>query len=63
MQINGKTARACETLVSPGDEVTLRPLPNRPIIRDLVVDFGRPHRTNGDEVTVTRGAFLRMGRS
>jgi len=34
MMVNGKAKHACLTLVGPGDEVTLEPLKNYPIIRD-----------------------------
>jgi len=41
MNINGKNLRACSTIVSAGDKVTIEPLKrNYPVIRDLVVDFG-----------------------
>jgi len=43
MNINGKNGLACTTsLASLGkDEVTLRPLPGFPVIRDLVVDMSQ----------------------
>ncbi len=40
MTINGRNGLACITsLSSLGDKVTLRPLPGRPVIRDLIVDM------------------------
>ncbi|MCK4784818.1 MAG: succinate dehydrogenase iron-sulfur subunit [Desulfobacteraceae bacterium] len=40
MNINGKNGLACVTPVSSlGEHVVLRPLPGRPVIRDLIVDL------------------------
>lgn len=40
MNINGRNGLACVTsLASLGGKVTLRPLPGRPVIRDLIVDM------------------------
>ncbi|MBI4528342.1 MAG: hypothetical protein HY695_31495 [Deltaproteobacteria bacterium] len=39
MTINGQTALACHTMIEPGDEITVEPLKDHPVIRDLVVDF------------------------
>lgn len=40
MNINGRNGLACVTsLASLGDKVVLRPLPGRPVIRDLIVDM------------------------
>jgi len=40
MTINGRNGLACITsLSSLGSKVTLRPLPGRPVIRDLIVDM------------------------
>lgn len=39
MTVKGKRARACSTIVAPGEEVTLEPLPRHPLIKDLVVSF------------------------
>jgi len=40
MNINGRNGLACVTsLNSLGNKVTLRPLPGRPVIRDLIVDL------------------------
>jgi len=41
MMINSQANHACMTVVKPGDKITLEPLAGYPIIRDLVVDFGR----------------------
>ncbi|MCJ7760763.1 2Fe-2S iron-sulfur cluster-binding protein, partial [Candidatus Bathyarchaeota archaeon] len=41
MMINGQAKHACMTVVKPGDKITLEPFAGYPIIRDLVVDFGR----------------------
>ncbi|MEM2964236.1 MAG: 2Fe-2S iron-sulfur cluster-binding protein [Candidatus Bathyarchaeia archaeon] len=49
VRVNGKPVRACSTRVSPGEEVTVEPLAQHPVIRDLVVDFGAA--TQGDEAS------------
>ncbi len=42
MNINGKNGLACMTqLMTLGDNITLRPLPGLPVIRDLVVDLNQ----------------------
>jgi len=38
--INGVPGLACRTVVNPSREYVLEPLPNFPVIRDLVVDLG-----------------------
>ena len=58
MNINGKNGLACITKVAElPDEVTLRPLPGLPVIRDLIVDMTqffkqynsiRPYLVNND---------------
>ena len=45
MVINGKPTHACMTVVEPGDSITVEPMTGNPIIRDLVVDFGRKVQT------------------
>ena len=40
--VNGKTVLACKELAR--EEMTIEPMPNFTIIRDLVVDFGKPER-------------------
>jgi succinate dehydrogenase/fumarate reductase-like Fe-S protein len=42
VRLNGRDVRGCATLVGPGDTVTLEPHSAYELIRDLVVDFGRP---------------------
>jgi succinate dehydrogenase/fumarate reductase-like Fe-S protein len=44
VRLNGRNVRGCATLVDPGDIVTLEPHAAYELIRDLVVDFGRPRR-------------------
>jgi len=39
MVVNGKRARACSTMVEPGEELTVEPLPRHLLIKDLVVSF------------------------
>ncbi len=39
MMIKGKRVRACSTMVEPGEEFTVEPLPGYPLIKDLVVSF------------------------
>ena len=38
MQINGKPAHACLTIVEPGQELEVAPLPGKVILRDLIVE-------------------------
>jgi fumarate reductase (CoM/CoB) subunit B len=40
ININGVPGLACRTVVDPSKEYDLAPLPNFPVIRDLVVDLG-----------------------
>ena len=58
VRFNGKPVRACSTRVNPGEEVTVEPLAQHPVIRDLVVDFGST--TQGDEASyiLRRGVFV-----
>ncbi len=39
MIVKGKLVRACSTIVEPGEEFTVEPLPGHPLIKDLVVSF------------------------
>jgi succinate dehydrogenase/fumarate reductase-like Fe-S protein len=39
MVIKGKVDRACSSIVTPGEEVTIEPLPDHRLIKDLVVYF------------------------
>jgi succinate dehydrogenase/fumarate reductase-like Fe-S protein len=41
MRIDGRTAYACTTRLTEG-EMTIEPLPNKPLIRDLVTDTRPP---------------------
>ena len=54
MTINGKPANACHTFVEAGEEITLEPLKDRPVIRDLVVDFGPSRVSGGTEEPLNR---------
>lgn len=38
MKVNGKVAHACLTLLSPGQEMIVEPLPKRKVKRDLIVE-------------------------
>jgi fumarate reductase (CoM/CoB) subunit B len=40
IKINGTPGLACRTIVNPSIDYVLEPLPNFPVIRDLVVDLG-----------------------
>ncbi|MFW9934477.1 MAG: fumarate reductase (CoM/CoB) subunit TfrB [Candidatus Thorarchaeota archaeon] len=40
ISINGIPGLACRTVVDPSKDYVLKPLPNFPVIRDLVVDLG-----------------------
>ncbi|MFQ6111717.1 MAG: 2Fe-2S iron-sulfur cluster-binding protein, partial [Nitrospinota bacterium] len=40
VSVDGRELKGCRALLEPGREYTLEPLRGRPIIRDLVVDFG-----------------------
>jgi succinate dehydrogenase / fumarate reductase iron-sulfur subunit len=39
MVVKGERARACSTIVKPGEEITVEPLPGYSLIKDLVVSF------------------------
>jgi len=41
MEIDGITAYACTTQLKPG-EMTLKPLPNKALVRDLVTEIAPP---------------------
>lgn len=58
--INGKIAKGCETLCSPGESYVLEPLPNHPIVRDLVVDEGIQvfDKDRGSYITKKEGTIL-----
>ena len=59
MMINGKAKHACMTIVKPGEEVVVEPLKNYPVIRDLVVDFGRTVRAPEGAFQILKGAVVR----
>ena len=59
MTINGKPAHACLTYVEPGNEFVIEPMKGRPIIRDLVVDFGRKVVTPEGTFEISRGTVLK----
>ena len=59
MNINRKPAHACFTKVKPGEELTLEPMQGYPVIRDIVVDFGRTYVTPEATYEVTKGASIR----
>lgn len=57
MTINGRTRRACTTQVRDG--MTIEPLHDYPVIRDLVVDFGRKVADGkGGRFMVREGALI-----
>ena len=60
MTINGKAAHACFTKVNPGDELVLEPMKSYPIIRDLVVDFGRKIATSEGTYQISKGATIKQ---
>jgi succinate dehydrogenase/fumarate reductase-like Fe-S protein len=39
MMARGKRVRACSTMVEPGEKITIEPLPDHHLIKDLVVSF------------------------
>ena len=59
MKINGIAAHACGRLVRPGDELLIEPMPGYPIIRDLIVDWGRKYVTPHGTYQIRRGAVIR----
>lgn len=60
MTINGKGTLACFTKVKPEDELTLEPMKGYPIIRDLVVDFGRTVTTPEGTYEISRGTTIKQ---
>jgi succinate dehydrogenase/fumarate reductase-like Fe-S protein len=44
VKADGRTVRACSTLIQPGNKVTLDPFRKNQIICDLVVDLGKEIR-------------------
>ena len=59
MMINGQAKHACMTVVKPGDTFTVEPMTGYPIIRDLVVDFGKKVRTPDGTFNIYRGRMLK----
>ena len=59
MHINGAPAKACSTLVNPGDEVLVEPFQGAPVVRDLVVDFGTTVTTPDGIFTLKRGVVVK----
>jgi fumarate reductase (CoM/CoB) subunit B len=42
--VNGEAGPACRVEVEPGKEYVIEPLSNLPVVRDLVVDFGKLYK-------------------
>ena len=59
--INGKPAKACSTLITPGEEVLVEPVYSSPVVRDLVVDFGTTVTTADGVFTLGRGVVVKKG--
>ena len=59
MTINGRVAHACFTVINPGEELVLEPLKGYPVIRDLVVDFGRKVTTEERTYDLSKGANVK----
>ena len=59
MIINGRPRHACMTIVKPGDELLVEPYSGYPIIRDLVVDFGRRVITPDGALLLQRGTSVK----
>ena len=53
MMVNGKGIRTCSRLLKPGERLLIEPLKGRPVIKDLVVDFGIT-------MTTPHGVFKKM---
>lgn len=59
MTINGKVGNACQKTLEAGDEVTVEPLEGFPVIRDLVVDYGRKVATPEGTFNMQRGVSIK----
>lgn len=59
MMINGKAANACHTTLMAGNEVTVEPLEGYPVIRDLVVDFGKTVSSSQGTFQIQRGTSVK----
>lgn len=53
MMVNGKAIRACSRLLKAGESLLIEPLKGKPVIKDLVVDYGI-------KMTTPHGAFKKM---
>jgi succinate dehydrogenase/fumarate reductase-like Fe-S protein len=61
MTINGAVAKACSTLIRPGEEILVEPVFKYPVIRDLVTDFGTTVTTKDGVFTLGRGVSVAKG--
>lgn len=59
MTINGVPTHACSFMVGPGDELTIEPMKGYPIIRDIVVDWGRTYVTPQGTYEVSKGTIIK----
>ena len=59
MSINGAPAKACSTLIKPGEEVLVEPFAGAPVVRDLVTDFGTTVTTPDGVFTLQRGVVVK----
>lgn len=59
MTINGTATRACMTFVEPGQEFVIEPLKTLPIIRDLVVDYGKKVTTPTGTYEISKGTIVK----
>lgn len=53
MMVNGKAIRACSRLLKAGESLLIEPLKGKPVIKDLVVDYGI-------KMTTPQGTFKKM---
>jgi len=53
MMVNGKGIRTCSRLLEPGERLLVEPMKGKPVIKDLVVDFGLT-------MTTSHGVFKKM---
>lgn len=60
MTINGVPTHACAMQVAPGDELVIEPMKGYPIIRDLIVDWGRKVTSaDGTSYEISKGAVVK----
>ncbi|HID17745.1 TPA: ferredoxin [Candidatus Bathyarchaeota archaeon] len=59
VSVDGKPLRGCSTRVNPGETITVEPVFEHPIVKDLVVDFG--FYAQGEEVgyLIKKGALIK----